>query len=341
MRVALITEQLRRRVPGGIGTYVRGLLRGTPTLPDRGVWVEPRQWRAPVPLVTRAWERGLLGGREDIDVVHAPSLAFPPSRSPLVVTIHGLEWRDPSHLVPDRARRWHEAQLARAVERGALLLASSDALALQLRSEGIHRVATLEGGLYGADHLPPPDDTAAAELLGSLSVEGDFLLSVGTLEPRKNLPRLGEAYARARPMLAAPIPLVVVGPTGWGPGLAPTEGLVLAGAVPDAALSALYRRTRALVYVPLHEGYGLPVVEAMHAAAPVVASPVPSAGAAALEVDPTDVAAIADAIVRVCDDEQERVRLVAAGASHTAELTWDRAAERHADLWCQVAKGTR
>lgn len=341
MRVAVITEQLRRPVPGGIGTYVRGLLSGAPVLAEAGMWVEPRQRRLPLPLLTRAWDHGFLHGRDNVDVVHAPALAFPPTRRPLVVTVHGLEWRDPEHRAPERGRRWHDAALARAVNNGALLLASSTELASVLRAEGAMRVTTLDGPMYGADHLPAPDEDAATVLLDRVGVTGRFLLSVGTLEPRKNLRRLVEAYRRAQADIKEPLPLVLVGPAGWGEGLVPTEGVVLTGAVDDAVLAALYGRALAVVYVPLHEGFGLPAVEAMRAGAPVIASRIPSVGDAALIVDPTDVDDMALALVRVARTRRERSRLIAAGAAHTAELTWAKAAERHGRLWTQLARGTR
>jgi glycosyltransferase involved in cell wall biosynthesis len=341
MRVAVISEQLRRRVPGGIGTYVRGLLGASAELAEAGIRVQPRQWRLPVPVVTRAWEHGFLGGTDRFDVVHAPALAFPPTRRPLVVTVHGLEWRDPEHRAPERGRRWHEAALARAVRDGALLLASNAELASTLRADGAMRVTTLDGPMYGADHLPPPDEDAARALLDRVGVTGRFLLSVGTLEPRKNLPRLVEAYRRARADIREPLPLLLVGPAGWGEGLAPTEGVVLTGPVDDAVLAALYAWALAVAYVPLHEGFGLPAVEAMRAGAPVIASRVPSVGEAALLVEPTDVDDIAMALVRVTRTLRERNRLIAAGAAHTADLTWAKAAERHGRLWLQLARGTR
>jgi glycosyltransferase involved in cell wall biosynthesis len=341
MRVALVTEHLRRPVPGGIGTYIRGLLMGARVLPERNVWLEPRQSRLPRQLVTRAWDRGLLRESGSYDVVHAPALAFPPTPRPLIVTVHGLEWRDPAHGVPSRAVRWHEAALARAATNGAVLLASTPELAAQLRHVGLPRVATLEGPLYGCDHLPPPDEDNASQLLERLGVGERYLLSVGTLEPRKNLPRLVEAYDRVRGRLPERMPLVLVGPGGWGPGLPPSKGVVLAGQVDDAVLAALYGWATGVAYVPLHEGYGLPAVEAMRAGAPVVASPVPSTGDAALVVDPLDVGAIANALVRVATDGAARDELVAAGRAHAAALTWAAAAERHAELWSQVHRGTR
>ena len=343
MRVALVTEHLRRPVPGGIGTYIRGLLKGASGLPERNVWLEPRQSRLPRRLVTRAWDFGLLREGGTYDVVHAPALAFPPTRHPLVVTVHGLEWRDPAHGAPGRAVRWHEAALARAAASGAVLLASSAELATQLRSEGLPRVATLDGALYGCDHLPPPNHGMCSQLLDRLGIHEPqrFLLSVGTLEPRKNLPRLVEAYGRARDRLPDRIPLVLVGPVGWGPSLPPAEGVVLAGGVDDAVLAALYERATGVAYVPLQEGYGLPAVEAMQAGAPVLASPIPSTGDAALVVDPGDVGAIADGLVALATGGSRRDELIAAGRAHAAGLTWAAAAERHAHLWSQVHRGTR
>ena len=341
MRVTLVTEQLRRPVPGGIGTYIHGLLKGAGDLPARNVWLEPRQWRLPVPLVTRAWDHGLLGGSGTADVVHAPALAFPPTRAPLVVVVHGLEWRDPTHRVPERARLWHDAALARAVRRGAVVLASSPGLAAQLRREGLLRVAELDGPMYGCDHLPPPDDLGASALLARLRVDGPFLLSVGTLEPRKNLPRLVEAFDRARGRLPRRCALVLVGPSGWGPGLPPSDGVILAGPVDDAVLAALYRKATGVAYVPLHEGFGLPAVEAMHAGTPVVASPIPSIGQAGLVVDPLDVESIAAGLVRVGTPGSARDELIAAGTAHAAALTWTNAVDAHVQLWDQVHRGTR
>jgi glycosyltransferase involved in cell wall biosynthesis len=157
------------------------------------------------------------------------------------------------------------------------------------------------------------------------------------LEPRKNLPRLLAAYRAARPRLPEPWPLVVVGPAGWGDALAPEAGVVLAGVVPAAVLAGLYGRARLVAYVPLLEGFGLPAVEAMYACAPVVASPMPSTKGAALEVDPRDTDAIADALVQVGGQEGVRSQLVTAGVLRSSELTWEAAARRHVELWTEVA----
>jgi glycosyltransferase involved in cell wall biosynthesis len=187
---------------------------------------------------------------------------------------------------------------------------------------------------HGSDHLPPPDHDAAANALTRLGVAGDFLLTVSTLEPRKNLARLFAAFRAARPLLPDPSwPLVVVGPSGWGPAAPPEPGVLMAGPVGGATLAALYARARLLAYVPLAEGFGFPPVEAMAACTPVVASLMPSTAGAAHEVDPLDVEAIADGLATVASDDARRARLVTAGLLRSGDLTWAASARRHAELW--------
>jgi alpha-1,3-rhamnosyl/mannosyltransferase len=194
----------------------------------------------------------------------------------------------------------------------------------------------------GCDHLPAADLGSARHLLDRLGVRDDFLLTVGTLQPRKNLRRLVEAYALARPLLPEPWPLVIVGPPGWGSALGssePSHGVVMAGEVRGAELAGLYRLARCLAFVPLTEGFGLPPVEAMRECTPVVASAVPSLAGrgAALEVDATDVRAIAAALVSASSDDPIRSELVRGGLELTRELTWETAARRHVDLWRTLA----
>lgn len=354
----MVAEQLRRAVPGGIGTYARGLLGGLAALdpqqrPDVTLWASraPRDRPDPLaalgPVVTTrlparaqvlAWDRGLGRPPAAADVVHATSFALPPTGDvPLTVMVHDLAWRHFPDAYPARGRRWHEAALARAQARAALLLVPSTTVADELLAAGARpdRVEVVE---EGCDHLPPPDDAAADALLHRLGVTGEFLLTVSTLEPRKNLTRLMAAYALARPRLPEPWPLVVAGPAGWGAAVEPGPGVLLVGNTTGGALTALYRRARLVAYVPLREGFGLPVVEAMSCGTPVVASDVPSAGGAALEVDPFDVEAIADGLVVAATDDARRAELVATGSARAATLTWVAAARHHVELWASIGR---
>jgi glycosyltransferase involved in cell wall biosynthesis len=327
--VTLVTEQLRRRVPGGIGTYVRALQQGLAALDDHDVVVEPWTSRLPPQLRSRLWDRGI--GQLRGDVVHAPSFAFPRASGRLVVVVHDMAWREAPDTFPARGRAWHERAFARARERADHLVVPSTATADRVVEAGVpvERVTVIE---EGCDHLPAPDEAGAASV-----VAGDFLLTVGTREPRKNLARLVAAYGKAQLRLPDSLPLVVVGPAGWGPN-EELGDVIVAGAVSDAVLAGLYRRARAFVYVPLVEGFGLPPVEAMHAGAPVIASTaVPSTAGAALTVDPLDVDAIADALAAVSTDDALREDLVGRGRVRAARLTWTAAAGAHVDLWRAMA----
>ena len=300
--------------------------------------------RLPAPLLTPAWSLGLsrLRSAGSFDVVHAPSLVTPPpSAVPLSVAVHDVAWRRLPEAFPPRGRRWHDSALDRAVRRAGVLLVPSAETADAVLAAGAmpSRVEVVEP-MYGCDHLPPADRGGARALLEDLGVVGPYLLTVGTLEPRKNLARLVEAYTRARPSLPDPWPLVIVGPPGWGVDVEPlrrTTGVVLAGAVDDAVLAGLYVGARCVAYVPLFEGWGLPVVEAMASAVPVVASPVPSAGGAALEVDPLDVDDMARGLVEAAGDDRRRSELVTGGLLRAGELTWKAAAARHLDVWRALA----
>jgi alpha-1,3-rhamnosyl/mannosyltransferase len=366
----MAVEQLRRRVPGGIGAYALGILSGLDQCAREGDGVDvtllasraprhvPRDPLAalgrpvrttpwPGPLTTRAWDHGWLHAPGGFDVVHSVSLAaprpHPSSGSRLVVTIHDVAWRRHPDATTSRGRRWHEAALRRTRDCGAAVVVSSRFVASDLTALGIDagRITVVRGG---TDHLAEPDPAATAALLQRVGVSGDFLLTVGTLEPRKNLDRLVRAYTRLRPSLPAPWPLVIVGPTGWGQEPArieETKDVRFTGAVSDGVLADLYRRARAFAYIPLTEGYGLPPLEAMRSGTPTVVShEVPSVNdldgdgpPPARLVDPLDVDDIVAGLGAVLTDDALRADLSARGSAHTFPLTWRGAAREHLALW--------
>src|SRR4030095_9545097 len=170
----------------------------------------------------------------------------------------------------------------------------------------------------GADPPGAADQAAAPGLLADLGVRGPFLLAVGTLEPRKNLPRLLAAFGEITDELPAHL-LAVGGPVrsgAGGPTLRPTWASVrvkLAGPVDAPVLQALYRAAEGLAYPSLYEGFGLPVVEAMAHGLPVLTSDRSSlpevAGDAAMLVDPLDRGAIRKGLVRLLSGGELRRRL--------------------------------
>jgi glycosyltransferase involved in cell wall biosynthesis len=362
--VLLVVEQLRRRVPGGIGTYVSGLLFGLRELAaalDRPVPLTLFASRAPsdplegrgMPVLTApvgprlavaAWDRGLMHAPRGFGVLHGTSFATPPrargDRAARAMTVHDLAWRHHPEATTARGRRWHEAALARALRRSDAFVVPSGAVRDELVAAGAP-AASVRAVPEGGDHLPPPDRAGAEAVLKASGVDGPYLLTVSTLEPRKNLLRLLDAYRAARAGGLADLTLVVAGPLGWGAEvpLASRPGVVAIGHVEGAVLAGLYAGASAFAYVPLVEGFGLPPLEAMAASVPVVASrTVPSVAEApgeppALLVDPLDVDAIAEALLRVATEEKLAAELVARGAALASERTWAAAAAGHVELW--------
>jgi glycosyltransferase involved in cell wall biosynthesis len=373
-RVGVVAEQLLRPVPGGVGRYVWALAAHLPVeaAVDRGAveflvarhpaeqlaaaGLPPAQTRRltwPGRLVTRTWvtlrRPGLPSGLlDDLDVVHATSAAVPPTQGrPLVATIHDLAFRHYPEAYPAAGRRYHERSARIVADEAARVLVPSEATARDLAElYGVDRGRVTITPL-GAEVPPDPDRAGAERLLRDLGVRGPFLLAVGTLEPRKNLPRLLDAFGEAAAELADHW-LVVVGPVGWGPRLRPTWDSVrvkLAGPVGDRLLHALYQAADGLAYPSLYEGFGLPVLEAMANGTPVLTSDRSSlpevAGDAALLVDPLDRAAIAAGLVRLAGDEALRRRLVEAGRRRAAGFTWRATAAATWATYRQVAEQGR
>lgn len=166
-------------------------------------------------------------------------------------------------------------------------------------------------------------------------LEPGFILAVGTIEPRKNYPRLLAAYRALRARIAAP-PLVIAGRPGWAYGdtlekIRSEPGVLYLGHVDEPTLNALYQSAAALAFPSLYEGFGLPLLEAMAHGLPAVVGATGAlpelAGEAAVLVDPEDVDAIASGIEKVLGDEGLRARLRVASIDRAREFTWERSAD--------------
>jgi glycosyltransferase involved in cell wall biosynthesis len=197
-------------------------------------------------------------------------------------------------------------------------------------------------------HFSARDTGEARRRIGeALSIDAPYILALGTLEPRKNLTTVLNAYARLGS--DAPI-LVLAGARGWKDspvfeqvkraGL--SARVVFSGFVSDGLLPDLYAGARAFVYPSLYEGFGLPVLEAMACGVPVITSKTSSlpevAGDAALLIDPTDVDELADAMQRVLSDASLSDELRKRGLRRASHFTWERTARETLDVY-RIALG--
>jgi glycosyltransferase involved in cell wall biosynthesis len=223
--------------------------------------------------------------------------------------------------------------LGAAVRRARGLLCISQATAEALVSRFPHAAGNITVAPLGVSSALSP---AATEELAELPPAG-FVLAVGTLEPRKNLPRLVAAYATLPRELQDAHPLVVVGSRGWQSGetLSALRSLrnrsAILGHVSDGALAELYRRCAVFCYPSLGEGFGLPVLEAMAAGAAVVTSnmsSLPEVGGEAVEyVDPRDAPSIAAGLDRLLQSESRRAELGELAHARAMHFSWAQFAE--------------
>jgi glycosyltransferase involved in cell wall biosynthesis len=322
VRVGIDTSPLVQ-TRAGTARVVRGLLAALRDRPGVDVELLSFGGSGRISSVTRdaLWYPVALGRRARwLDVLHCTTFRGPVgSRVPTVLTVHDLAIL----RTPEAFPRWHrlygKAGLRRVLQAADAIVAVSEftrAETIELAGVPPERIRVV---LNGVDPVFTPDGPPA---------EGDYVLAVATLEPRKNL---GRAVGAAR---EAGVELRVVGARGWGG--VEVDGWV--GEVPDAELAALYRGARCVLYPSLYEGFGLPVVEAMACGTPVVTSIGTAmeevAGGAAVLVDPLDISAIAAGIEQAAACREE---LVPAGIARARELTWGRAADSVVELWRELA----
>ncbi|MHB8079377.1 MAG: glycosyltransferase family 4 protein [Candidatus Krumholzibacteriia bacterium] len=293
-----------------------------------------------------------LAARLGAAVLHSLQFVAPlrlPCRS--VVTVHDLAYRRFPGTV-ETPRRWYYQVLVPATLRRASRIVTNsqatadDVAALFPAVRDRLRVTPFGTPSWVWEQPTPP---------AGAGVGGAFLF-VGTLEPRKNLPRLLEAYGRFRDRAEGaggppPPDLMLVGGRGWGdsPLRGPLRTLQARGALrlegycQPARLWELYGAARALLFPSLHEGFGFPILEAMAAGLPVLTSDRGAmrevAGDAALLVDPDDAEAIAGALVRLDRDAALRARLIARGRERARAWSWERTADATAAVYAELVAG--
>jgi glycosyltransferase involved in cell wall biosynthesis len=241
-------------------------------------------------------------------------------------------------------RGYLEQAVPRSLARASHILADSRSTADDLqRLMGVPaaKVSVLYPGIGRQfQRVEGPERLAAVRRRYKLP--DDFILHIGTIEPRKNLQRLMTAFADVRASTGGTLALVLAGKPGWlsEPILAQaqaTEGVVLSGPVDEQDMAALYSAARGVAYPSLYEGFGFPPLEAFACGTPVVASNTSSLpellGTLALQVDPRDTAAITAALRRLLDDPGVTQRARQEGPAQAALFSWPEAAGRLLELY--------
>ncbi|MDI6874278.1 glycosyltransferase family 4 protein [Candidatus Solincola sp.] len=356
MRVALFADQLFYRQPGGIGTYIRNLVPGLAKglsgvellLPYHG----PPD-ADPFPSVEGVVMRRLPGRRDatgilwhtvgrpflerylgHLDLVHTPSLVYPPSRAPLVATVHDLCVVRFPGAFPAQWRLFHRRGLDLILGRARSLLVDSKATADDLRTLTGRRDPRVRVVPLGVEEPTRPGREEVEKVLAKHGLRPGYLLFVGTIEPRKNLSRLVQAYASLDPPYRDRTEgLVLVGARGWLgrwelSRVLSQDGVRWLGFLPRQELEAVFRGAFLFVYPSLYEGFGLPVLEAMARGVPVITSRTSSlrevAEGAAFLVDPEDVMDIRKALRRLIGDGELRDQLAELGRRRASEYSWNR-----------------
>ena len=361
--VGLVVEQCLGPVPGGTGRYAlemtAALAAERPEGASVSAWAAwhadvsaahvpevglPRRLLLPRRALVAAWERGTGPAPRGVDLVHAPTPMFPPRRGrPLVVTVHdAVPWTHPETLTR-RGVRWHRAMVERAGGVADAVVVPTAAVAEELaRHVTMRRPPVVVGeGVSGA-LTPPPDAIERATSLGL--PEGDYVLTLATIEPRKGLDVLLAAMARPG---APQVPLLVAGQAGWGgvdvaeqaEALGLGDRVRLLGRLPDADLAVVLGRAAVLAAPSRAEGFGLPVLEAMAAGLPVVSSDAPAlaevGGGATVTVPVGDADALAAALAEVLGSATLRASLAETGRRRAAGFSWESAART---LWDTYAR---
>jgi len=352
----------------GIGRYARGIVSGlaeqhsehsfvllvagrgaeaSPPLQDNdpalGTSFRVRRLPLSERLWTILWHRLRLPVPVDaligpVDVFHSPDYVLPPvRRARKVVTLHDLSFlRYPEGAEPS-LRRYLSAVVPRCAGEADVVLADSENTrrdVVELLGLPSEKVEVVYPGVD--QRFTVTQDREVLEAVKELySLSYPFILSVGTLQPRKNLIVLLEAYAMLKERRDLPHRLVIAGGKGWlyegifrrVEKLSLTKDVVFLGFVPDDHLPGLYSLADVLAFPSLYEGFGLPPLEAMACGTPVVTSDSSSlpevVGEAGLMVPADDPAAVAEAMSQVLDDASLRADLIVRGLARAAEFSWE------------------
>jgi glycosyltransferase involved in cell wall biosynthesis len=302
------------------------------------------------------WERWAMSAEllpRRLDLLHSIDF-IPPQRGARrhLITVHDLNFIYFPEFLTAESKRYYVDQIEWAVDHADHITADSEATRQDLIEQlGVNpaKITTVylaANPLYSQEYTPAEIEATLAQH----NLPRDFILFVGTLEPRKNLPLLLRAYQQMRAETAVDLPLILVGSKGWiyDEIFATIEQLGLQNQVRhlsgifDEQLAHLYQAAGVLVTPSHYEGFGLPALEAMHSGCPVIVSNRGSlpeiVGPAGLLLEPDDVSGWAEALARVLTDSVLRDTMVAQGKTQAATFSWPRTASQTLALYEKVSR---
>ena len=344
-----------RYLQGGevLSDFDAGSLRPPVPVSRLRAWIKPL---LPYRAVLGPWRRRKaqalarrLGEYRDY-IYYAPNFSAPPVSGLSVVTLHDLSVFHFPHFHPRDPVNYLRDQIHNSVASADRLITDSgfvrDEL-LQLFQLPDERVTAIPLGVDDCFRPHTPAQLALLQARYGLP-PGGYVLSVGTIEPRKNLAGLLQAYARLAPALRKRYPLVIAGAYGWNSAALMEEmrrlrqggEVIYLDYVPEEDLPALYAGAAVFAYFSFYEGFGLPVLEAMSSGVPVAcaassALPELCAGSA-LQADPHDIDAMAAALERTLEDDSWRAAAIARGLERSAGFTWQRTTAAVVDVFREL-----
>ncbi len=354
----------------GDGTYWRGLAGGLASLVTKDqiiLYLNKTQPYLQVPIHDRLrvkvlsppfgrfWRLWSLSNelrRDRPSLIHiTDSIPWMPP-CPIVASIHDISFERSPDWFPPSDTKYYRHRVRAVANRAVRIFACSEYTRqdlLEFYRLPPEKVDVVYPGVD--DRFRPLDrDFAKRVLRERYGIEAPFVLAVGTIQPRKNLPRLLDAFAILMRSLGFDCKLVLVGKFGWMESGLPdkasqlgiSQDLILTGYVSDDDVPIFYNAAETLVYPSLFEGFGLPPLEAMACGTPVITANRTSlpevVGDAGIMVDPYDTDALADAMSRVLSDESLRAEMSAQGLKQAKEFDWERAAQKALSIYREVCR---
>lgn len=382
MRVAIHIDHIFKILAGGIGEYTRELVRGLAridhenyyemlsTYPDEKDFLimdgkysnfnfVPMSYNLPRKLTYAMWHYlnrpGIDRFVKDVDVLHLPSLLMPAINTNIkkVVTICDLAFLRFPDAFPSSKRIFMRRGLRLAVERADKIIAIS-----QHTKDDIVKLTGIDPDKVRVIYLgvkpiyrPVIDKLSIDRILRRYGIDSDYILYVGTLEPRKNLTRLLEAFRLLKDDLGGRYKLVIVGKKGWMyksifqrvKELDLEKDIIFTGYLPDNDLPTVISAATLFVYPSIFEGFGLPPLEAMACGTPVVTSNVSSlpevVGDAAILINPYSTDSIAEGIWKVVSNAELRITMSRMGIERAGLFSWERCAMETLEVYKEVCEG--